>query len=128
MARKRPPPYLKKLRQRGRIGVWLVDGAYIRTQQSIEFDNYAQHTDFAFVPEDEFWIDQEAAPDEASFYIERMAVERRLRRRGKPAEAASAEAERVEKSLRERAGDVKRVRRGGGLPEPRRVHRRLWKK
>jgi hypothetical protein len=128
MPRRRPLPYIRKLRQRGRVAVWLVDGAYVRTHQDIEFDNYAQHTDFDFIPPNEFWIDQEAHPDETAFYIERLAVERRLRRRGVAEAAAVARAEAAEKALREQAGDLKRARPSGRLPDPRQAHRRLWKR
>ena len=31
MPKKRQLPYLKKLAQRGKVGVWLIDGAWLRT-------------------------------------------------------------------------------------------------
>ena len=89
MPRKRQPPYIKKLRQRGQIGVWLVDGSLVRTQQDIDFNNFGQHSDFTFIPSGEFWIDQEKHPDEWPLFVEHMAAENKALRRGLPAEDAA---------------------------------------
>src|SRR2546425_312648 len=126
--RKRGLPYVKKIGQRGRIAIWHVDGSYIRTQHDPEFDNYAQHFDYDFIPENEFWLDQEGDPDEAKFFIERMAFERRLRRRGVDADRASAEADKAERTWRRRDGDVKKITPKGRLPDAHQVHSPLWKK
>src|SRR5438105_15511378 len=109
-------PYLKKLDQRGPLGVWLVNGSYIRTQLDIEFDNYGQHTDFDFIPKNELWLDQEANPDEQKFFIQRMRVERRLLQQGRDSEIATTKAIEAEKALSEKAGDLKRMRPKGQLP------------
>jgi len=69
------PPYVRKVGQRGNITIWVVDGTYVRTQIDEEFTNYAQHYAFKFIPEREFWLDQEAAEDEQQFFIDHLLVE-----------------------------------------------------
>src|ERR1041384_5256822 len=91
-SQKRKLPYLEKIDQRGPLGVWLVNGSYIRTQLDIEFDNYGQHSDFDFIPQNELWLDQETKPDEQKFFIQRMLVERRLRQQGRDPETAATKA------------------------------------
>ncbi len=128
MPRKRQLPYLKKLRQRGQIAVWLVDGSYIRTHHDIDFNNFGQHADFDFIPVSEFWVDHENQPDEWPFFVEHMAAERRAMRRGLSAEAAAEKGVLAERAARLEAGDMKRLNPEGGLPDPQRVHVSLWKK
>src|SRR6185436_612351 len=128
MPHSRELPYLEKVSQRGRLSIWQVDGAYIRTRIDIEFDNFGQHSDFDFIPPHELWLDREASPDEKTFFIERMLVERRLRQQGRSAEKALERAIQVEQTLRQKAGDLKRMRPKGKLPNPKDVHVRLWKK
>src|SRR5437867_8218710 len=53
------PPYLRTIGRRGRITIWVVDGAYVRTHLEKEFTNYGQHYAFECIPEDEFWLDDE---------------------------------------------------------------------
>jgi hypothetical protein len=127
MPRSRELPYQQKLSQRGSLSIWLVDGAYVRTHMDIEFDNFAQHSDFDFIPLRELWLDQEVHPDERPFFLERMLVERRLRRQGRSAEKAQERAMQAEQALRQKAGDLKRMRPKGQLPDPHAVHVRLWK-
>jgi len=57
-------PYLEKIGQRGDITVWSVDGIYVRRNLDEEFTNFGQHYRFECIPENEFWIDIEASPDE----------------------------------------------------------------
>lgn len=125
MSQPRELPYLKKLSQHGPLSVWLVDGSYIRTHLDIEFDNYGQHTDFDFIPRHELWLDQEANPDEQSFFLKRMQVERRLLQQGRSPETAEARALEAERAMRQR--DLKRLMPKGQLPQPTAVHERLWK-
>lgn len=122
------PPYLKKVGQRGRISIWVVDGTYVRTHIDEEFTNYGQHYRFKEIPEDEFWIDQEASPDEGKFFIDHLLVEHRLMERGMPYDQALEAADRAERAERKRAGDVRKLTQGGKLPDPAQVHVRLWKK
>jgi hypothetical protein len=120
--------YLQKLARRGPLSIWRVDGAYIRTHVDIEFDNFGQHSDFKFIPHSELWLDVETHLDEQPFFIERMLVERRQLRRGSSPEKANEKGMQAEKALRQKAGDLKRMRRGRKSPNPRLAHERLWKR
>jgi hypothetical protein len=122
------PPYREKLDSRGDIVIWYVDGAYIRTNIDEEFTNFGQHYRFAFIPENEFWLDHEATNDERTFFVEHLLVEHRLMKQGKTYAQAIEVADRVERKMRRRAGDVLDVTRGGKeIPDPTQVHVRLWK-
>ena len=123
------PPYLRKDETRGDIQVWIVDGPYIRGHIDEEFTNFGQHYRYPYIPEKEFWIDQEAANDERAFFIEHLLVEHRLKANGVSYGEAIVEADRVERKERRRAGDVRKVTRGGkDLPDPKAVHEQLWKR
>ncbi len=122
------PPYLKNVGQRGNITIWVVDGVYVRTHIDEEFTNYAQHYAFKFIPEHEFWLDKEAEEDERQFFIDHLLEEYRLMKKGVPYDDALEAADKKERLERERAGDVKKVAPGGGLADPTKVHRQLWKK
>jgi len=121
------PPYVRKVGQRGNITIWVVDGTYVRTQIDEEFTNYAQHYAFKFIPEREFWLDQEAAEDEQQFFIDHLLVEYELMKKGVPYDDALESADKKEKSEREKAGDVKKLKTGRGLADPSKVHIKLWK-
>ncbi len=122
-------PYLKKLGQRGPISIWQVDGSYIRTHKDEEFTNYGQHYSYPYIPRDEFWIDQGVSPEEQKFFIKHLSLEYRLAKNGMDIDAARVKADHVESKERKRAGDIRKMTRGGKvLPDPSQVHRRLWKK
>jgi hypothetical protein len=120
-------PYLQKAGQRGHITIWIVDGAYIRTHIDEEFTNYAQHYAFSFVPQDEFWIDKEGKPDELKFFVDHLLVEHRLMAKGVSYDNALDAADKAEMAERKKAGDLKKVTKGGSLPDAKKVHVRLWK-
>ncbi len=122
------PPYLTKIAQRGNISVWVVDGTYVRTHIDEEFTNYGQHYSFKFIPENEFWIDHEGKPDEAKFFIDHLLVEHRLMASGVSYDDALDSADRVELAERKKSGDIAKLTHGGNLPDPKKVHVRLWKK
>ena len=122
------PPYLKKAGQRGRISVWIVDGTYVRTHIDEEFTNYGQHYNFKYIPKEEFWIDREGKPDELKFFVDHLLDEHRLMESGVPYDQALVAADKAELAERKRAGDVKRMTKGGQLPDAKEVHVRLWKK
>jgi hypothetical protein len=123
------PPYLEELQAHGNLQVWAVDGAYIRGHIDEEFTNFGQHYRYPYIPQNEFWIDREAAPDEQRFFIDHLLVEHRLMAQGVPYEKALVEADKEERKERRRAGDLRRVTGGGKtLPDGRQVHVRLWKK
>jgi hypothetical protein len=121
-------PYVKKIGQRGPIGIWQVDGSYIRTHIDEEFTNYGQHFSYRYIPKEEFWLDQGISEEETKFFIKHLSVEHRLMKQGVDADAAREKADQVEGEERKRAGDVRKLTRGGRvLPDPAQVHRRLWK-
>jgi hypothetical protein len=123
------PPYLQEDEARGDYHVWIVDGAYIRGHIDEEFTNFGQHYRYPYIPENEFWIDQEAAHDERAFFIEHLLVEHDLMAKGVPYGDALAQADRIERRERRRAGDVRKVTHQGiSLPDANAVHEQLWKK
>jgi len=122
------PPYLKKIGERGDITIWIVDGTYVRTHIDEEFTNYGQHGGYECIPKNEFWLDKEAHPDEQKFFIDNLLEQRRLMDKGLSYDDALEGADKKEHSERERAGDVRKLTRGGNLPDPEKVHVRLWKK
>jgi hypothetical protein len=123
------PPYLEKFDDRGDLQVWIVDGSYIRTRIDEEFTNFGQHYSFSYIPKNELWIDQEAENDEMRFFIDHLLLEHRLMEKGMPYDKALAEADKVERRERSRAGDVRRLTHDGKeLPDGKEVHERLWKK
>ena len=121
-------PYIKKVGQRGNISIWVVDGTYVRTHLDEEFTNYGQHYGFKCIPKDEFWLDKEAQEDEQSFFIDHLLVEHRLMEKGVPYDDALEVADKQEMAERKKAGDVQKLTAGGNLPDPTKVHVRLWKK
>ncbi|HUI65432.1 MAG TPA: hypothetical protein VL126_11365 [Bacteroidota bacterium] len=121
------PPYLKRAGRRGPMTIWIVDGSYIRTNIDEEFTNFGQHYTFSYIPEKEFWIDREGKPDEYQFFVDHLLTEYHLMARGVSYDSALATADRQELQERKEAGDVAKMTEGGNLPDPRKVHVRLWK-
>jgi hypothetical protein len=121
-------PYLKKIEQRGKISIWIVDGTYVRTHLDEEFTNYGQHYGFKCIPKNEFWLDKEAAEDEQKFFIDHLLVEYRLCEKGVSFDDALEAADKAEMAERKKAGDIKKLANVGNLPDPTKVHVRLWKK
>jgi hypothetical protein len=122
-------PYLHKDEMRGDFQVWTVDGSYVRSHIDEEFTNFGQHYRYPYIPEKEFWIDEEAEHDERAFFIDHLLVEHELMAKGVPYSDAITQADRVERRERRRAGDVRKVtHQGKQLPDPRAVHEKLWKK
>ncbi len=79
-------PYVKQVGERGDLQIWVVDGGYIRGHIDEEFTNYGQHYRFPYIPENELWLDREAAEDEQQFFIDRLLVAQRLMSKGVPYE------------------------------------------
>jgi hypothetical protein len=122
------PPYLQKFEQTGDFQVWIVDGGYIRGHTDEEFTNFGQHYRYPYIPENEFWVDQEAEQDECAFFVEHLLVEHKLMEKGISYGDALTRADAAERKERRRAGDVRKVTHGGqSLPDPATVHERLWK-
>ena len=129
MPMKIKPPYIKKIGERGDLKIWIVDGALIREKTDEEFTNYGQHYRYSYIPKDELWLDQEASENERHFFVDHLLVEHRLMKAGKTYNDALYEADREERKERRRSGDVKKITKNGSkLPNPRDVHKELWKK
>jgi hypothetical protein len=129
MLETRKPPYVKKLDERGNLSIWIVDGAYIRGHINEEFTNFAQHSRFVFIPENELWIDQSTNTDDQKFYIDNMLVMHRLTAKGVSYQKAITAAELEERKERRRSGDVSRMtEHGNKLPDGKDVHLQLWRK
>ncbi len=107
------------------VSVWVVDGVYIRTHIDIEFDNYGQWWDFTYIPKNEGWLDRETEPDEWSFFLTRMEMERRLLRQHVAQQLVWPRARRAEQALRN--CDLRELD-NGGRRDPKRAHRKPWKK
>lgn len=122
-------PYLRKADTRGDIHVWIVDGSYVRGHIDEEFTNFGQHYRYAYIPANEFWIDEEAKHDERAFFTDHLLVEHRLMAKGMPYDEALVEADKAERKERRLAGDVaKATHRGQQLPDGSAAHEHLWKK
>ena len=128
MAPSLKPPYLRKLDTRGDIQVWIVDGSYIRGHMDEEFTNFGQHYRYPYIPDNEFWIDEEAEHDEHIFFVDHLLVEHRLMAKGAPYNEALVKADTEERKERRRSGDVAKATHGGRqLPEGSGAHEHLWK-
>ena len=119
--------YLEKIGTRGDIDIWIVDGQKIRTDVEKEFTNFGQHFHFACIPENEFWLDKEAQPNERRFFVDHLLVEWQLQKDGKSYIEAITEADKKEKSERLTAGDLEEVKNNAGKPDPDKVHKHLLK-
>ncbi len=111
-------PYLSKVDQRGDFVVWIVDGAYIRGHTDEEFTNFGQHYRYPYIPDQEFWIDQEAEHDEHQFFIDHLLVEHELMAKGMPYADALTRADEAERRERRRAGDLAQSDPPGPAPCP----------
>ncbi len=127
-ASKLQAPYLENAGKRNGISIWIVDGVYVRSHIDIEFTNYGQHYNFKFIPKNEFWIDKEESPDELEFFVAHLSIEHRLMAKGVSYDKALEAADKAELAERKKSGDLKKLTGDGDLPDPRKVHVRLWKK
>ncbi len=109
MVEKIKTPYLKFVRKIGKISVWSVDGNYIRTNIDIEFINYGQHYRFKFIPENEFWLDKEAVPNEQELFIKNLFIEHSLMKKGIKYKEAVKIADSVEVKERLKNKNVKEL-------------------
>lgn len=121
-------PYLKNTGQRGKIAIWIVDGTYVRAHLDEEFTNFGQHYAFECIPENEFWLDKEAAENERKFFVAHLLVEHRLMKKGVSYDDALEAADSAERAERKKSGDAEKLTRGRALPDPGKVHKELWKK
>lgn len=100
--------YIKKIGQRGKILIYLVDGSKIRSKLDKEFTNFGQHFRFPFIPKYEFWLDKEAVPNERRFFIDHLLIEWQLMNNGSSYSEALEKADRKERSERRKASNFKK--------------------
>ncbi|PJA63688.1 MAG: hypothetical protein CO160_02335 [Candidatus Portnoybacteria bacterium CG_4_9_14_3_um_filter_43_11] len=120
--------YLKKIGRRGKIDIWLVDGAKIRRDLEKDFTNFAEYYYFPIIPKYEFWIDRESVPNERRFFIDHLLAEWRLMDGGMSYQRAKEIANQKELSERKKAGDLEKVINQKSEFSPEKVHRRLLDK
>ncbi|MFH1801265.1 MAG: hypothetical protein ABH804_00310 [archaeon] len=75
-------PYLKKYGGISKFVIWIVDGAFVRKNIDIDFNNFGQHYRFKFIPENEFWIDKEHGGKEEHFFVQHLLVENKMMEAG----------------------------------------------
>ncbi|PIR68473.1 hypothetical protein COU49_00850 [Candidatus Nomurabacteria bacterium CG10_big_fil_rev_8_21_14_0_10_35_16] len=117
--------YLKKVDQRGKISVWLVDGKKIRDNLDEEFTNFGQHFCFSYIPENEFWLDNEASPNEQAFFIDHLLVEKKLMESGISRMEAIDKANKKEAFERAKAGDLMTVKKNDGNLDMNKIHKQF---
>ena len=117
--------YIKKVDTRGEIEIWAVDGKKIRNDIDKEFTNFGQHFHFSYIPENEFWLDNEASPNEQNFFIDHLLVEKRLMQAGVPYLEALDKANEKEKIERARAGDLKKIKKENNKIDLQKIHKKL---
>lgn len=113
---------LEKIEDIGKLEVWIVDGRKIRERVDREFTNFGQHYHFNFIPENEFWIDKEAVPDERWFFIEHLLTEYKLMKNGLPYEKATELAGMKERFERLKAKDIQKLLDKVNFLPPNSVH------
>lgn len=100
---------LKPLGHRGNIALWLVDGAAIRRDLDPDFTNFGQHFRFNYIPENEFWLDREAVPNERRFFVDHVLTEWKLMKHGYSYNYANGKANKRERTERAKAAIIKKT-------------------
>jgi len=122
-------PYMGKIGEISKFKIWRVNGQYIREKLDEEFTNFGQHYRFNFIPEDEFWIDNEHADDESHFFIDHMLIEYRLMESGLKYPQAIEEADKIETRERQKVKLIKELQDKKNESEIiKKIHKKLLKK
>ena len=101
--------YIKKINTVGDCAVWLVDGALIRKEINENFVKCSLNNKSDFVPQNEFWIDEDLDPKEYRYFIDRFIYEQGLLDSGKNYTAADKKADEFEKKERQNSPEVRRI-------------------
>src|SRR5512136_3368444 len=88
--------YIARLYRVGRFTVYRVNGDWIRSNIDPDFTNFAHHLSKKYVPDNEFWVDQERVPGDTPFYVTNMLVHHRMMGHGIPFGVALDKANKVE--------------------------------
>lgn len=117
--------YIKKIGQRGKIEIWIVDGEKVRTALDEEFTNFGEHYCYPVIPEYEFWLDREAKPNERRFFVDHLLAEWRAMKAGVPFLRALKIGDAKERLERKRTGDLKKILDRSGVPSAKKIHLKL---
>ncbi|HEX8946979.1 MAG TPA: hypothetical protein VF829_02085 [Candidatus Paceibacterota bacterium] len=101
--------YLKKLGEQDGYTTWLVNGAEVRKLIDENFVEYDHHGHFRFIPEKEFWIDNEMPEKEYPLYITRLLREVRHVADGMSAVEAAKQADTFEAEARQHSQRIKQM-------------------
>ena len=104
-----PHIYKKKLGEHDGYVVWLVNGAYVRKELDENFVEYDYHVHFRFIPEREFWIDDEMPEKEHGIYIRRLLKEVSFLKEGDNLVDAVRKADDFEEALRRNSKRVQHI-------------------
>ncbi|MHB8660422.1 MAG: hypothetical protein ACYC75_00565 [Minisyncoccota bacterium] len=100
--------YLKKLDERDGYTAWLVNGAAVRREIDENFVEYDYHGHFRFIPEREFWIDDEMPEKEYDLYLKRLLKEVSFLKKGVSVAEAVRSADSFEETLRQNGKRVQK--------------------
>lgn len=102
-------PYIKRLKKRGDVSIWRVDGNYIRNNIDVNFTNSSNHYVSNFIPEKEIWIDKDFGKNgDEELLAEHQLKERELLKKGMTYNQALAIAGKYEQKLRDESSDLKK--------------------
>ncbi|HUX80795.1 MAG TPA: hypothetical protein VMV38_00495 [Candidatus Paceibacterota bacterium] len=101
--------YLKKLDEQDGYTAWLVNGALVRKEFDENFVEYDYHGHFRFIPEKEFWIDDEMSEKEYRLYIKRLLKEVSLLKEGVSVVEAAHQADLFEETLRQNGKRMQKI-------------------
>lgn len=118
------PPKIEKIGSRGRINIYIVDGEYIRRKIDDKFENYGQHYELEWIPENEFWIDRKVPKKDLLFVIEKLLYVNRLMSRGVKFQIANDVGEAALKAIKHKSMGGRTTDQFGG--NPRQVYIRTW--
>ncbi|MDE1925401.1 MAG: hypothetical protein KGH79_04485 [Patescibacteria group bacterium] len=101
--------YVRKLEEKDGYTAWLVNGALVRKELDENFTEYDHHSRFHFIPEKEFWIDDEMSPKEYALYIRRLLKEVEFIRNGMSPRDAAQQADTFEEQERQKGARIKKI-------------------
>ncbi len=104
-----PHIYLKKLDEQDGYAIWLVNGAMVRKELDENFVEYDYHGHFHFIPEKEFWIDDEMPEKEYALYIKRLLKEVSFLKEGMTVAEAAHKADAFEETLRQNGKRMQKI-------------------
>src|SRR5262249_17552584 len=104
-----PEVYIKKLDECDGYTTWLVHGARVRRDLDENFVEYDHHGRFRFIPEKEFWIDDEMPEKENPLYVKGLRKKLSYIEEGLSPEEAAGKADTFEELEREKSARVRKI-------------------